>query len=116
MSRDQSPGGQRALAAGQIKVSHHAVERYQSRQRDGSSFFEAEMGVEAEVLAALREGRVQKQKPSAFRMYNERKRDLPSGERFVWSKSGRLGWVIRRVDNGARTLVVTTLTRTVGEA
>jgi len=109
-----SPGDNRVREAGRIKVAHHAVERYMDRQPDGATFFEAELGIEAEVVDALRSGRVSRDKPAEFRLHGRPARQMPPGERFAWSASGRLGWVIRRVEGG--TLVTTTMTRTVAEA
>ena len=87
----QNAGEQRVAAAGRIKVAHHAVERYMDRQPDGATFSEAELGIEVEVVDALRNGRVSRDKPAEFRLYGRPARRMDAGERFAWSATGRLG-------------------------
>jgi hypothetical protein len=92
-------------------VSHHAVHRYKDRRRDGRSWEVIEREIADTVRLALAEGRVARQKMNGFRLYREKPRQLPPGERFVWDEEATVAWIVRRHNSG-QDVVQTTLMRT----
>ncbi len=93
-------------------VTHHAVGQYQRRCMDERGFLDVEREIADTVRLALAEGRLAERKTKTFRLYREKGRSLPAGERFVWNEEQTLGWIVRRMPH--EDIVMTTLSRSVG--
>lgn len=89
-------------------LTRHSIHQARSRGWQGNGKLEEQM--RETVKEAIREGRVSNHKIDGFVLYGERRKMLPSRQRFVWSGDGRWGFIISREADG-RDYVVTTLSR-----
>ncbi len=93
-----------------VIVSAHAVHQHQIRLRDRRPWDVIEQEIHDCVRVAIEEGHVSNHKPKAWRLYAEKGRQLPEGQRFVGDPEGRVGWIV--ASERETITVVTTITRT----
>jgi hypothetical protein len=99
-----------------IYVTVHAVERYRQRVNREGAPSDVPHGPDAVqiaglVRAAIEAGRVQNHKTARYKLWRETNRQLPDGQRFVWTEDESFAWIIKR--DGEQWVVVTTLTPTI---
>lgn len=96
-----------------ILVSHHVAEQLRTRTRDRRTIRELIDRIEAWVRCGIESGQSLDHKPKAFRLYNERSKKLPPGQRFVWcGDEPRFGFIVERRTESLD-IVKTTLTRSI---
>lgn len=93
-----------------IVVTRHAVLQAKRRFRDYPTSLRAiEERITAEVAEEIIAGRMLKERPEPFRLFQSRKRRMKPAECFVMSRDGRRGWIIVR--EGSQDVVLTSLSR-----
>lgn len=95
-----------------ITVTRHALDRMRSRYRaEDVTDYELEAVAALEVRDAFIAGRVANHKQPGFGLYREPKsrRQLPEGQRFVWTADEKRAYVIRREQD--HDVVITALHR-----
>lgn len=91
-------------------VSDHALQQYRKRYPGRLSRKALEAEIYEHVSQGIAAGHVLRRKPDAFRLYAEKRKDLPAGRRFVYRHpDASVGFVIAREPQ--EDIVVTTLTR-----
>jgi hypothetical protein len=104
----------RVIEERDIVLSAHVVDRYRQRvlsRDDERKFSEIDSEIRQVILEGLAKSPLLDHKPKVFRMYAERRRQLPSSDRFL--ECGRIGFILRETPSGAW-IVTTMLHRTGG--
>lgn len=89
-----------------VEVTSHA--RDQAWQRFRLDLL-IENVVRKDVAEAITAGRISNHKIDGFLLFGEHRRELPDGQRFVWTKDERRGYIVARELD--RDVVVTALSR-----
>jgi hypothetical protein len=93
-----------------ITVTIHAMDQYGQRLNDTRHRCDIEIEIIGHVRCAEKAGNILNHKPDGFRLYGEKRRQLPSGQRFVYCNADpRVGFIVKRLPQ--ETVVVTTLKR-----
>lgn len=95
-----------------VTVTAHAVNRFRQRARDPrASVFELGGEIRTEVISAIKGGRVKPHKLPNYRLYGEKKRNLPDGQMFMYREDKRMAWIVKKDFDGSY-VVVTTISPT----
>ena len=93
-----------------ITVTVHAIDQYGQRLNDTRQRRDIQLEIIRHVRDGEQAGNVLNHKPDGFRLYGEKRKQLPSGHRFVFCNTApRVGFIVKRF--AQETVVVTTLSR-----
>lgn len=93
-----------------VTVTVHAIDQYGQRLNDTRQRRDIQVEIIRQVRDGEQAGNVLNHKPDGFRLYGEKRKQLPSGHRFVYCNTApRVGFIVKRF--AQETVVVTTLSR-----
>ena len=98
-----------ALVSGDriITVTVHAIDQFGQRLNDTRQRRDIQVEIIRQVRDGEQAGNILSHKPDGFRLYGEKRQQLPSGQRFVYCDADpRVGFVVKRLPQ--ETVVVTT--------
>ena len=93
-----------------VTVTVHALDQYGQRLNDTRPRRDIQVEIIRQVRDGEQAGNILNHKPDGFRLYGEKRQQLPSGQRFVFGNTEpRVGFIVKRF--AQETVVVTTLSR-----
>jgi hypothetical protein len=97
-------------ATKKFTVTEHALNAYRKRYPGGHPRHVLETEIFGHVMQGIEAGHVLRRKPDGFRLYREPRKDLPTGQRFIYRHpDSTVGFIVKRLPQ--EDVVITTLVR-----